>query len=186
MNIFFLIKLSDDDIINWAKECSKQHVDKHVVKMILEYAQLLSTAHRVLDGEEFIDDSGKRKVKRWKLNNELDNILYKATHSKHPSAIWARESSKNYKLLYTLFIHLCDEYTYRYNKIHLTDKKLRNTLFHLPKNIKIGDVTCFPQAMPDKYKCNCSVTAYHHYYNGDKQHIASWTKRDIPEWFIKV
>ena len=99
MNIFFLLKLDSETNV-WAKECARLHVDKHVVKMILEYAQLLSTGHRVLDGEEFIDDSGKRKVKRWKLDNELDNILYKATHSKHPSAIWCRETSENYKLLY--------------------------------------------------------------------------------------
>ena len=186
MNIFFLLKL-ESETNAWARECARLHVDKHVVKMILEYAQLLSTAHRVLDGEEFIDDSGKRKVKRWKLDNELDNILYKATHSKHPSAIWCRETSENYKLLYKLFISLCDEYTYRYGKIHLTDKKLRVVLEKLPKNIKVSERTKFPQAMPDKYKCECSVQAYHNYYNGDKQHIAKWSKRDIPNWYkVKV
>ena len=185
MNIFFLLKLEDNKD-KWAKECAKQHVDKHVVKMIIEYAQLLSTAHRVLDGDEYIDDSGKRKIKRWKLNTNLENILYKATHPKHPSAIWCRETSENYKMLYSLFINLCDEYTYRYNKIHLTDKKLRKVLLQLPKNIKISEVTKFPQAMPDKYKCDCSVEAYHNYYNGDKQHIAKWSKRELPDWFRSV
>ena len=44
MNIFYLSHDVD--------ECARFHVDKHVVKMILESAQLLSTAHRVLDGVE--------------------------------------------------------------------------------------------------------------------------------------
>lgn len=183
MNIFFLLKLNDTNYKDWAKQCAELHLDKHVVKMIIEYAQLLSTAHRVLDGKEYIDDSGKRKVKRWKLYNELDTTLYKATHPKHPSTLWCRKTSENYKLLYNLFIYLCDEYTYRYKKIHLTDKKLRNVLSQLPKNIKEDNITPFPQAMPDKYKCECSVQAYHNYYNGDKQHIAKWTKRTIPNWY---
>ena len=42
MNIFYL---HEDPIQN-----IKWHVDKHVVKMATEYAQLLSTAHRFLDG----------------------------------------------------------------------------------------------------------------------------------------
>ena len=182
MNIFFLVNIEtkNDD---WAIECCKQHVDKHVVKMIIEYAQLLSSAHRILDGTEFIDDTGKRKIKRWKLHTSLENILYKATHPKHPSAIWVRETTTNYNILYKLFINLCDEYTYRYGKIHLTDKKLRNVLNILPKNIIHGDMTKLPQAMPNQYKCDWSIQAYHNYYIGDKQHIAKWTKRHPPEWF---
>ncbi len=42
MNIFYL----DHDVY----KCAEMHNDKHTVKMILEYAQLLSTAHRFLDG----------------------------------------------------------------------------------------------------------------------------------------
>ena len=71
------------------KTCAEMHVDKHVVKMILEYSQLLSTAHRVLDGQQYVDDSSGRRIKRWKLNNSFagDKLLYKATHINHPSAI---------------------------------------------------------------------------------------------------
>ena len=87
MNIFYL----DKD----PKKCAEMHCDKHVVKMILEYAQLLSTAHRVLDGNEWADHVG----------------LYKATHKNHPSAIWARESAGNYFWLNKLFQELCKEYT---------------------------------------------------------------------------
>ena len=47
MNIFYLDKRPDD--------AAKMHCDKHCVKMILEYAQMLSTAHRVLDGDNVPD-----------------------------------------------------------------------------------------------------------------------------------
>ena len=46
MNVFYL----DKNTWEWAK----MHCDKHIVKMIIEYAQLMSTAHRMLDGEEYI------------------------------------------------------------------------------------------------------------------------------------
>ena len=43
MNIFYLHE--NPEI------CAEYHCDKHVVKMILETAQMLSTAHRIIDGE---------------------------------------------------------------------------------------------------------------------------------------
>ena len=71
MNIFYL----DRDV----KTCATYHNDKHVVKMILEYAQLLSTAHRMLDGKEYIDASSGRRIKRWRLeDDQMENMLYKA------------------------------------------------------------------------------------------------------------
>ena len=62
MNIFYLHSEPD--------QCAKWHCDQHVTKMILEYAQLLSTAHRVCDGEEVqvLSNSGKRMVIQFKLN----------------------------------------------------------------------------------------------------------------------
>ena len=90
MNIFYLH--------NDPKVCAEQHVDKHVVKMIVEYAQLLSTAHRMLDGEEYIGKSKTgRNVKRYRMiNPNLDNTVYQAVHYHHPSAVWARETKAQY------------------------------------------------------------------------------------------
>ena len=111
MNVFYL----DRDPVTAAK----MHCDKHVVKMIIEYAQLMSTAHRVLDGEMYYGlTKNGRKIKRWKLNSNMEDILYKASHINHPSAIWARQSNNNYNWLYCLFTALCDEYTHRYGKVH--------------------------------------------------------------------
>lgn len=159
MNIFYL----DHD----PKLAVQYHVDKHVVKMILEYAQLLSTAHHMLDGKESIKD------------------IYKSTHKNHPSAIWARQSKENYLWLYDLFINLCNEYTYRYEKIHLCESKLKDILKITPRNINNIEFTQPLQAMPDQYKNSDSIKAYRDYYIGDKKHLAKWTKREVPKWYEK-
>jgi len=156
MNIFYL----DPN----PEVAARYHCDKHVVKMILESAQLLCTAHRELD-------------------SEVPEELYKATHKNHPCSIWVRESIENYNWLYKLFCYLCDEYTFRYNKIHTTDKKLRNALIMPPSNIPKTTLTNPPKAMPDEYKCNDVVASYRAYYNGDKKRFARWTNREIPTWF---
>jgi hypothetical protein len=180
MNIFYL---SQDPV-----ESARAHLDKHVVKMILEYAQLLSTAHRIIDGNETVvlSKSGRKK-KVWQLNDDRDSILYAATHSNHPSAIWARQSSANYTWLYNLFVATCDEYTYRYGKVHLTDTKLRNILHNTPKNIGKSVIWQPPTpAMPDECKvAGDNLASYKRYYIDKKADMAKWTNREPPEWFIK-
>lgn len=158
VNIFYL---SND-----AVEAAKWHLDRHVVKMILESAQLLSTAHRILD-------------------NCQDPILYRITHKNHPSAVWVRKSVHNYNWLYELFIALCDEYTRRYGKIHLTDTKLRYVLNTPPKNIPNVPFTQPTQAMPNEYKHEDSVIAYRQYYIHAKNKFATWKiPEHKPSWFI--
>ena len=118
MNIFYL---SND-----ASECAQMHNDKHVVKMILEYAQLLSTAHRVLDGVESIGLSKTgRKQKRYVLPDDRDSALYSATHLNHPSAKWTRHCASNYQWLYEMWTYLLDEYLYRYIKHHSAERLSR-------------------------------------------------------------
>ena len=129
MNIFYLHENPEIS--------AKMHCDKHVVKMIIEYAQLMSTAHRILDGDEY---EGRtkigRRIRRWKHpNKNVENTIYKASHINHPSAVWARESVANYVWLYNLFEKLCDEYTFRYGKVHSTDSLLRDLLSSPPTNI---------------------------------------------------
>ena len=159
MNIFYL---HHDPLI-----CAKMHCDKHVVKMILEYSQLLSTAHHECDGVPSI-------------------TCYKATHKNHPSALWARENRYNYSWLHTLLSYLSEEYTYRYGKVHLTKRKgiidnLCNRPYELPEGVSN---TPIPQCMPIRYKKNGdSVEAYRDYYVGDKAYMARWTERDVPVWY---
>ena len=175
MNVFYL----DNDPV----ECAKQHCDKHVVKMIIEYAQLLSTAHRVLDGKEYVDNSSGRRIRRWELPDERENYIYKACHVNHPSAIWARANNNNYIWLNQLFMALCDEYTHRYGKEHETARKLRGKLSRLPTNIKPEFFTEPPQCMPFTCKMLDTIEGYKRYYIREKAKFAKWTKRDTPEWF---
>ncbi len=178
MNIFYLHSNP--------KICAQQHVDKHVVKMILEYAQLLSTTHRFLDGTETLTISGAgRKVKRWKLPDERDAILYEATHIQHPSAIWTRQSAENYAFLWKLFNCLLDEYTFRYEKQHATSRLLM-PLKTLPNQILSKGFTQPTPAMPDEYKvAGDSVASYRNYYCGAKAQMFSWKKRGTPDWLIR-
>jgi len=181
MNIFYLH--------NDPKVCAEMHNDKHCIKMILEYAQLLSTAHRVLDGVELegISASG-RKRKFWTLGDSRDYTLYKATHINHPSAIWVRKSYENYEWLYTMFIELMKEYTYRYGKNHACEKLIESLYTpptHIPKSIGFTEPT---PAMPDDVKvAGDSIKSYRNYYINNKTHLASWqgkfNSRPVPSWF---
>jgi hypothetical protein len=175
MNIFYLH--------NDPKICAEMHVDKHCVKMILEYAQLLSTAHRVLDGLESttLSVSGRKK-KVWTIGDDRNDVLYSATHINHPSAIWVRKSDANYAWLFRMFGALMDEYTYRYGKIHACER-LADALSHRPKNIPKGPFTEPTPAMPDHYKVSGdSISSYKNYYLGDKTRMFSWKKRETPSW----
>ena len=176
MNIFYL----DNDPI----KCAEMHCDKHVCKMIIEYAQMLSTAHRMLDGTQYTDASSGRRIQRWRLDNSnMDGVLYKASHINHPSTRWVRENAIQYQYAYDMFTALCDEYTYRYGKIHLTDTKLRDLLNEIPNNITLGSYSEPPQCMPEDVKVqNDSISAYHKYYQEYKKDFAVWTARPTPEF----
>lgn len=176
MNIFYVDY--DPEI------AARNMVDRHVVKMILETAQLLSTAHRVLDGAEEIgkSDSGRKK-KVWKLPDAIDTIMYSATHVNHPSAVWVRESSANYNWLYSHLLALGCEYTHRYSRIHLTIDKLGSILKDAPKNIKITGLTKMPSCMAQEYIISLDpITNYRNYYNHGKVDLLRWTNRTPPQW----
>jgi hypothetical protein len=158
--------------------------------MILEYAQLLSTSHRYLDGVETVGNSKTgRKATRWVLSDEREDILYKASHINHPSAKWCRHSLANYSFLFKLWIELMREYHYRYGKVH-SSMRLAKYLQHPPKNIPVGEFSPPWRAMPDDYKVDRSepdytIKSYRAYYNGAKTNMFKWKNRDVPEWIIK-
>lgn len=181
MNIFYL---NNDPVV-----CAQQHVDKHVVKMILEYAQLLSTAHRILDGTETTKQSKTgRRLKHWSLHDSRDSALYSATHANHPSARWARDNKSNYQWLFKLWIELMREYNYRYGKIH-SSARLIPFLKNPPNNIPDGEFSAPWRAMPDDYKVDRSepdytIKSYRAYYNGAKTSMFKWKNRPTPEWIV--
>jgi hypothetical protein len=154
MNIFYLHK---DPV-----EAAKLQYNKHVVKMILESAQMLCTAHHEIMG----DDA---------------NVPYKRAHVNHPSTIWARRSAQNYVWLYDHFVALAQEYKKRYGKDHLSYTKCEPYLRFLPGGLPHTGFTQPPQAMPDEYKDECSLQAYWNYYINDKKHIANPNKEKLYE-----
>ena len=178
MNIFYL----DHD----PELCAQYHTNKHIVKMSTEYMQLLSVAHRVLDGEQkqVLSKSG-RKIKRYILSDqELNEQLYQDSHTNHPSSAWVRQSKENYMWLYNLAVNVCNEYTYRYGKIHGASRLLKY-LAKIPNNISSNTFNEPPPSMPDVYKDKSSIISYHNYYNGGKQHLFAWKNREVP-YFINM
>lgn len=181
MNIFKL----DEDIDN----CAKYHNDKHVVKMSTEYAQLLSTCHRVLDGTLWWGHSSTgRKIQRWFLQDgQYNHMLYKASHINHPCNKWLRESAANYQWLYNLWIRLGEEYTHRYGRLHLAHEKLHGLLSIEPHNIPQDVEPTDPPAAMTQYP-HCIVTdnivaSYRNYYWEAKKDFSKWTRRPKPDWW---
>jgi hypothetical protein len=178
VNIFYI----DHDPIKAAQGM----VDKHVVKMILESAQLLSTAHRLLDGTQ-VEGTSKtgRKAKRWILHDGRQDVLYLATHIHHPSAVWCRQSVENYSWLVEHFFALMHEYTHRYAKKHACFGDLSFMLQSPPHKLKDYDWTNMPCAMADEYKISDDpLTNYRNYYKIGKATMHKWTNRQPPEWII--
>jgi len=141
-------------------EAAKMQCDKHVVKMILETAQLLSTAHAELDGA---------------------SVAYKPTHKNHPSAVWVRSSSDHYRWTVAHLEALGSEYERRYQKVHKTIREHLEALREPPKASQDLGFTDPPQCMPDECKNVDATIAYMVYYN----HKADdWESRGMPmKWY---
>ncbi|MGV3740129.1 MAG: hypothetical protein ACO1N3_02400 [Gammaproteobacteria bacterium] len=155
MNIFYL----DSNIT----QCARFHCDKHVIKMILESAQVLCTVLWMHD------------IK----------APYKPTHMQHPCVLWANHSLSNWLWLKDLASALNEEYKYRFNhqKNHKSYEVIQSLV--IPPLIDLG-LTERPLAMPDEFKQSDPVKAYRNYYKIAKSHLAKWTKRDIPDWFLEM
>ena len=183
-------------------DAARYHCDKHVVKMIVEYAQLLSTAHRFHDAvRKRIDlPNGKSKVVllmpgetvaivareiRGKPSYKAtiaNPVCYAATHANHPSAVWARATDANYHWLYQLFLGCLHEYEKRYERQHGTSR-LSEFLSRAPKHITRSQMTPFALAMPEEYKHEDPVEAYRRFYVGAKARFAKWKNTPAPDWF---
>ena len=189
MNIFVLDR---DPVIAAQLQC-----DKHVVKMIVESAQMLSTAHRLLDGtmhetKKYVAGSLParwRKGKEWLLSNpEKEAKFYKAVHMHHPCTIWTMESIINYEWHHQHFDALCSEYTYRYGKVHSSETLLLEDLIDPPKNIPDVPMTQFKLAMKSTPECmypDDPVRSYQEFYQTKQGRFKMvWTKRNTPSWFV--
>ena len=166
MNIFFL---------DWDPEvCAQYHVDKHVVKMILESCQLLYTCHwtALADGTPEY------------LASTPNGTGYKPTHRNHPCSIWLRESLDNYLWLLRLARALVDEYHFRYgdDKVHKCEDHLDWLSMVYPAGLESKGLTSPRLAMPDEFKRADPVEAYRAYYIGAKQKLMQYRKRPRPSF----
>lgn len=162
MNIFFLSRNP--------KRCARWHVDRHCVKMILETAQLLCSAIWLFP----------------KLNQP--EPPYKLTHKNHPCAIWARDNKSNWKWLKQLGLALCEEYQFRYGKVHKSYEVIKN--LKCP-NLPEGEMYDPPQAMKEEYKKDSAIRGYRYLYAFGKDHLHfwknrhAWKKRNIPRFILE-
>ena len=157
MNIFYL----DKDPV----KAAQLQYNKHVVKMILESAQMLCTTHRYYGNED---------------------VPYKTAHLNHPSTIWCRQNVKQYYWLYKHMIALGEEYTKRYGKTHMSITKCKDVLEYPPFGIPLtADFTEPPQCMPDEYKRESAIHAYWLYYVHEKKNIAHNKETLYDTKFIK-
>jgi len=168
---------------------ASEQCDQHVIKMSCEYAQLLSTCHRICDGMVWEGTSAKtgRKIKRYILeDDEMNENLYLACHNNHPSNIWVRQSVNNYQWLYKLWVSTCKEYSRRYDKVHASLIKLQQYLINPPVNIPNAPFTQPTPAMKQYPHCivpGDSVQSYKNFYWEDKRKFATWTNRPKPKWW---
>ena len=158
MNIFYLDECPD--------KAARLQYNKHVVKMILESAQMLCVAHHVYGNS--------------------NDVPYKEVHLNHPSTVWARKSRSTYMWLYEHMLALGHEYTRRYNRKHLTIIKCEKFLAKPPVHIQGDEFTQPPQAMPEEFKRDCAIHAYWLYYVYDKAHICNTAKEKLYDYgYIK-
>ncbi len=156
MNIFVL----DED----PKLAALYHCDKHVIKMIVETAQMLSTAHHL-------------------MSHDVGRPMYRPTHVNHPANIWIRTIGDNYEWAYELFVYLAEQYELRYSKQHYSYTLLKDVLSVMPDDLESIGITTFAQCMPAQYKQPDTVQAYRKFYIGEKLRFATWRQpATIPPW----
>lgn len=180
MNIFFLSAN--------VKKCAKYHCNKHVVKMILEYVQLMSTAWHILDSEQAEE-------------HYENSLICKKSHVNHPCNIWIRQHVNNYMFVGRLALAIVDQWNFRFNhsKIHGCQSKLDFLVANPPSSIPRSNISKtkanphgftlpLPQCMPDdcKYKpekksFGACIQAYRQCYVQEKSYMAEWYKNQGKE-----
>jgi len=153
MNLFFVNK---DPVV-----AAFDLVDKHVVKMILECCQMMSTAAR--------------------RNGYESEHIYKDAHVNHPMTRWVGDSKEHYAWCWEHAIALSSEYKVRYGKTHKSSRllpRLTVAMANVPSNGWVDPPLC----MPDEYKIGDYVESYREYYRKGKAHIHTWTRKQIPSW----
>jgi len=188
MNIF---------ILHWnPRKAARWHLDKHVVKMILETAQLLYTAHWVL----FYPDLKQHKsvmalskaqkqlpvpeyMRTAPLCETTQEPTYRPCHTHHPCAKWARTCNGNYRWLAELGRELAREYRFRFKKTHSCEAHVEWLYANMPPTIQRYPRRPFIMAMAPEYRISKNpIVSYRHYYRTAKHELLKYTGRHEPHW----
>lgn len=158
MNVFLL----DSDI----QKAVRYMCDRHIVKMPVESAQMLCTAHQYY--------------------GSYHPSFYGISHLHHPWTIWTRRTNSNYQWHFQLFMLMCQEYRRRFHRVHEVDWLLTDALSQPPELIALGDLTEFPLTMPVEYRQSDPVQSYRDFYIGHKLYFARWRYPGItPDWVVQ-
>jgi hypothetical protein len=159
MNLFFL---DDNPLL-----AARMHSDKHVGKMLVETAQMLSTGLR-LAGHD---------------------IGYRVAYRNHPMTIWVRSGAENFAWAYALARGLAEEFEYRFGRRHKTADQLGAMLTGADWRASFGTAPLMPVplCMPAEYKiASDPVACYRALYRGEKAYFAKYTRRPAPEFMRDV
>lgn len=178
MNVFYL----DTD----PRLAAQYHCDRHLSKMQIEYAQLLSAAVH-LNGTSF----GQSKQ------------LYKLSHRNHPSAIWCRSSIANFQWLLNLCDAVNDEWLDRGHQPHRSYVEISQHLRASDLAVDLTESTTVPFCAGVAYEqclafCNIepaatrcyssqqAVQLYRVYYVLSKSHFATYKNSTAPSWYTDL
>jgi hypothetical protein len=158
--------------------------DKHVVKMSLEACQIISIIY-------------SSWYYNWGTIPKADGTAYstkRGVFKNHPATLW---TAANYENLAWLIVHgkaLCDEYLYRYGKVHVCLHALNTaeSLFRENTGLELvvyKNVTNFVRVMPDEFKNDASidiVTAYRRYVTSKSWVAGNYLKKPErrPMWVV--
>ena len=159
VNIFAIESTRDGKSIDWVKSAQSQD-NLRVVKMVLESCQILSTV----------------------LNEQGLHAPYKSFNPKHPSCLWAAESSANFVALVEHTHALLEEYSNRFAKLHKCDAVLdKIALLYDKDNFVQHKPTTLKMAMPEEFRGSSVVESYRKYY-ASKENIR-YPRSKVPKWF---
>lgn len=190
MNIF---------VLHWKqRKAARWHVDSHVIKMLLETAQLLYTAHWVLYYPELRECKSPIALSKAQKQLEVPEYMwsaplcetsgeagYRPCHIWHPCQKWTRVCSGNYLWLATLGLELAREFRFRFKKEHSCEKHINWLHENIPLTIRIFPRRGFAVAMDDKYKISDNpIECYRHFYKTSKKErgLIKYTGRHVPHW----
>jgi len=146
------------------KMCAQYHVDAHVVKMPVEYAQCLSTVLRLRCGI---------------------NFGYKPVYRKHPVTQWTGQNINNFAWMLSLGFAVCAEYTHRFGRVHASQAVLegiKDRLDRVRDVLPDEPMTEPPKCVSPQFKHLSTIKACREYYRVVKARLHRWTDRKPPSW----